>query len=631
MQSGFRIGTALAFLVALALLSAAPAQAGFSSNLVPISAPADVGNTTLGSVAVGPNGDALVAWNEGGVSPLFAKVRRVHADGTLGPELTVSDSTKRGYSPVVAFAPDGRAIISWLEDTAFGQPRFVMARWIAPDDTLGPPVQVRSGGAASDPTGPAAAVTDDGSAIIVWHNQTSTPGPFRKVEARRVNANSTEGNLILPASAAGSQNAQVVPTGGATALLVWSETGGVVAAPVNAADAVGTLQLPAPGSIAFPATAFDRAGHIGLAYRKIDGGIQSVQFRTLTSAGIGGSEQTLETAGVNIGSPDIDMNASGRSLVAWSERPVTGTSVVSSRYIGASGTPDPSLPPVTLAAEAGSAAAAIGGSGDGAVAWSQTATGASTEVFGRTVSGGVASDSAELSGANLGGATPQMEMGTNDVGVAAWGERVSDTPAQTRIFVRQVLPLPTCTDATGEVVQGKPAEVTLACSGVQLGESRIVSPPAHGTLSEPQGGRVTYTPEPRFKGTDTFSFAGTNPGGMGSTHTATITVGKDTVKPKIKRFNISPSEISGKGKAAFGLRYSEAAKAKIKIERRTGCKDKGCKKYEKVGTRRAKGFAVKDKLGLKLKLDPGSYRASATASDPAGNRSKPKRLSFSVR
>ena len=113
--------------------------------------------------------------------------------------------------------------------------------------------------------------------------------------------------------------------------------------------------------------------------------------------------------------------------------------------------------------------------------------------------------------------------------------------------------------------------------------------------------------------------------------TATIEVGKDTVKPKIKRFKISPTEISGKGKAAFALRYSDDDKAKIKIERRTSCHGKGCKKYAKVGTRRAKRFVTEDKLALKLGLDPGSYRATAIATDPAGNRSKSKRLQFSVR
>lgn len=640
MQSRSRIGALLGFLVGLAALAFAPAaQAGFSSQLVPISAPADVGNTSLSSVAVAPNGDALVAWMEGGVSPLFAKVRRIHADGTLGPELTVSDTTKRGFSPVVAFAPDGRAIVAWLEDTTFGQPHFAMARWIAPDDTLGPPVQVRSGSAASDPVSLAVSVTDAGSAIVAWHNQTSTPGPFRKVEARRVNADSTAGNLILPASAAGSQNVQVVPTSGATALLVWSESGGIRAAPVDAADAVGTLQLPAPGSVAFPDTATDRAGHIGLVYRKTDAGVQSMQFRSLTAAGIGGSEQVLEAAGVNIGGPSIDMNASGRSLVAWSERPLTGVSVVNARYVGASGAPEPTTFATDADTDVSAAPAVIGGSGDGAVVWSQSSTDVPTEVFGRTITGGVISDGSRLSGPNLGAGTPQMEMATNDVGAAAWAERVSDTPALTRIFVRQILPPPTCPDVNGKVVQGAPTEIALACTGVQLGEPQIVSPPAHGEVSEPQGGRVVYTPDPRFEGTDTFTFAGTNPGGSGATRTATITVGKDTVRPKIKRFRISPTVIEGKrvagalkpGRAAFGLRYSEPAKAKIKIERRTSCKGKGCKRFATVGTRRAKRFAVRDKVGLKLRLGPGRYRATATATDPAGNRSKPKRLAFSVR
>jgi hypothetical protein len=39
----------------------------------------------------------------------------------------------------------------------------------------------------------------------------------------------------------------------------------------------------------------------------------------------------------------------------------------------------------------------------------------------------------------------------------------------------------------------------------------IVSPPAHGTLSHIEGGRLTYTPKPGYSGTDSFSFAASDP------------------------------------------------------------------------------------------------------------------------
>ena len=113
------VGAMVAGVAALALAFAAPAEAGFSSQLVPISSPAAGGNTVVSDVAAAPSGDALVAWSEGDTSVL-AKVRRIRPDGSLGPELTVSDGSQRAFDPQIAIAADGRALIAWVESISVG-------------------------------------------------------------------------------------------------------------------------------------------------------------------------------------------------------------------------------------------------------------------------------------------------------------------------------------------------------------------------------------------------------------------------------------------------------------------------------------------------------------------------------
>ncbi len=159
---------------------------------------------------------------------------------------------------------------------------------------------------------------------------------------------------------------------------------------------------------------------------------------------------------------------------------------------------------------------------------------------------------------------------------------------------------------------------------------------------------VLYTPQPGFAGDESFLFRGTNRGGPGGVQTARLTVGKDTVKPRVKRFTISRRRVlasawasaKGRGKTTFRLSYSETATATVAVERGRRCGgvagvSRRCRRFKKLGTLRAgrPGLSAKLKLPKRVggkRLRPGRYRATAIATDPAGNRSRPKRLTFSV-
>jgi hypothetical protein len=625
-----RLMTAISVSISAACAVApAAATAGFSSELVPVTDAVPTGNTQVSDVAIAPNGDALVAWSQGDATAVDAKVRRIHSDGTLGPILNVSDGSQpRSFTPKLAVTADGRTLVAWVQNISSGSPSGVRARWIEPDDTLGAPITVRNGGVNSDSGELAAAAMTNGTVMLAFHNFSSTMGPFRRVEARRVDAVGNVGAILAPTSGAGSLSVQVEAASGGAALLSWRE-GAQVAQAISAADGIGGLQGPYANS-ASGVTSADGNDHFHLLYR--EGSPGSLKYRPLSPSGASGTEQTIDANSPSAGYA-IATNAANRSVALWTKTATPGQQDVNARIIEANGLPAASTSTTSVPTESlGSVVGGITGDGQVPLAWSQTSGGV-TSLAGRVLSAD--GDTAPTTLSGTGNASSQRAtVADSGLGVVAWAERLdpTDPNSNSRILLRQILPRPTCADATGQVIQGRPTRLDLACSGVQLEAPAIVAPPEHGTVAAPAADQsVVYTPEPGFDGTDSFTFTAVNRGGPGAVQRATIDVGADIVRPKIKRFKLTK-----KGKRKFKLRYSEPATAKILIERRacTG-ERKRCRKFERVGRLRARKLADKAKVPLKARIggsriSAGSYRATAVASDAAKNRSKPRQLRFTV-
>jgi hypothetical protein len=203
------------------------------------------------------------------------------------------------------------------------------------------------------------------------------------------------------------------------------------------------------------------------------------------------------------------------------------------------------------------------------------------------------------------------------------------------VRARQFLPPPECPDASATVVQGRPTTVTLACQGPQVGAPEVLTQPAEGALGAVDGpaGRVVYTPRPGFAGVDSFTFRGRNPGGPGPVRTARITVGRDTVAPRIAAFALNAPRVRLRmsyrrppaRRPAFALRVSEAATLTVMVLR----KRRGA--FRAVRTLRTAGPVTSASLRLPRRgLVPGAYRATAVARDLAGNRSAARRIGFVV-
>jgi DNA-binding beta-propeller fold protein YncE len=106
----------------------------------------------------------------------------------------------------------------------------------------------------------------------------------------------------------------------------------------------------------------------------------------------------------------------------------------------------------------------------------------------------------------------------------------------------------------------------------------------------------------------------------------------ERVPPLISGFTVSPRRIRTNGRSSFRFRLSERATARIVIERISP----GRRAARRLGTLTFRNRpAALNRITFRGRirgraLPNGSYRATITATDPAGNRSRPRRAGFRV-
>jgi TolB protein len=128
-----------------------------------------------------------------------------------------------------------------------------------------------------------------------------------------------------------------------------------------------------------------------------------------------------------------------------------------------------------------------------------------------------------------------------------------------------------------------------------------------------------------------------------------IAASRDTTAPVISRARVKPKRfavakrktprVARKRKPKRGTKFiftlSEAASTKITIARKQRVKRKRTRFVKKLTLTRSKTKKGVNRVKFtgrvgKKRLRPGTYRATLVATDPSGNRSKPKRLRFKV-
>ena len=206
---------------------------------------------------------------------------------------------------------------------------------------------------------------------------------------------------------------------------------------------------------------------------------------------------------------------------------------------------------------------------------------------------------------------------------------------------------PVCTDSTATTQFRTPVTVDLTCTdanGNPLSFS-IVDQPDNGTLSAVSNGKVTYTPNNRFSGNDTFTFKAND--GTADSNTATMTIKvlsraespnynqkrkpritakarprRDTTKPFIFRVQgrlLRPKGISKADACKGTVRIIAKKRGKTVAKRRTGIKST-CKYKARVKLRKSAGKRGKVKFHVKFLGNDRLLTASARTSAKFGKK-----------
>jgi hypothetical protein len=140
--------------------------AGGGPSAPPLALGGEQGPAYAGPVAASAGDSVLAAYlqlDENGKTAV--RVATVTADGAVGPGITVIDGIDGLISPQLAFAGDGEggALVGWVSESPNGPRAFV--RRLHADGTLGPRVQL---GAADNTARLTVALLPDGTARVLW-------------------------------------------------------------------------------------------------------------------------------------------------------------------------------------------------------------------------------------------------------------------------------------------------------------------------------------------------------------------------------------------------------------------------------------------------------------------------------
>jgi PKD domain-containing protein len=210
----------IAGVVAGLLLGSVPAALADPPWLAPfdLAAPSVAGTSGAPAVAVAPDGSAVIAFlqPDGAINRVVAASRA--PGGSFGPAVPISDDTVSATSPKAGIDPQGNATIAWTTATAV-----VQAAYRPAGRSWGP---VESLGAADDGNPPALAVGANGGAAVGWAADVPSATQTAQVAVRTPGASTFAAPLSASSATMPYPNAS---WGVFTPGLAMDASGGVIA------------------------------------------------------------------------------------------------------------------------------------------------------------------------------------------------------------------------------------------------------------------------------------------------------------------------------------------------------------------------------------------------------------------
>ncbi len=391
-------------------------------------------NSRYPTVAVGPTGDAFVAWkrDSGGVYDAWAK--SLNASTGWQPEGTIESVDGDVGNPQVAVSANGSFMVAWDQvSPGNGDCGVYVRKWI-------PGSNMTSALRLNDPSafgyGPAVAMDQSGNACVAW---TEFVGTYTEIKASRFTAATGTWSAPQVLSTAGALPAQALwpviamdPTGNTA--VVWIQTTdptngpfslhGAFCTPAGGWSSPGNLQAGSGDVDPNCALAMSATGGFLAWAETMDGG---TSYQVYTRRWVAGSmviDAPVRVSGASevAYSPKVALDAQGNAWLAWEQMIGSSWGLVTSRFTPSAGwSTTPQILP-TGAGQAGNVRLSMNTSGSAAMIWQQMNDGSQWSINGSLCpAGGNWGIPALLETSNAGHAySPEVHMGANGQAVAVW-------------------------------------------------------------------------------------------------------------------------------------------------------------------------------------------------------------------
>ena len=382
-------------------------------------------------VVVDSAGTATVAWYGSNGTDIRVKARRIAADGTRGPVMTLSRPGTSAAYPRMAIDPQGRVWVVWhiAEQGAISQ---VEAVRLAADGKPGEVITL------SQPTEnsfyPQVAIDSRGVATFVWQTERTS----NRIQVRRVFADGVVGELVtLDDDAFIVRDPQIAIDSADRATVVWSRQdgdpldngfrNGTIRAVQLAADGTpGPARvLSPPNDDSFrPQVAVDPLGRATVVWTTINGLVSS----RLAEDGTVSPPLVLSGPDGAIDAAALAVDALGRALVAWN--PADGANLHLLR-LGADRVPEPvaSFAAAGITTRSGPALA-VDSQNRATLVWAGFDNGNERALAVRMESDGTLSRISRVSGAGDITDVQDIAVGPGDALTIAWSRDVGSTGAR---------------------------------------------------------------------------------------------------------------------------------------------------------------------------------------------------------
>jgi hypothetical protein len=298
-------------------------------------------------IAYAANDQAMAVWLQRDAAVDNVWARRYDATtGTWGTAVLIeTDDTGDAYHPKVAFDASGNGMMVWYQfdglNTSIWASRFTNATQIWSAATL---IETSSAGNA---VAPQVAFDASGNALAVWDQ---SDGTRDNIWANRYNGSTGlwgTAALIENIATGNAGDPQPAFDGAGNAFVVWQQSDGtrnnIWANRYNATTGLwgtpGLLESDNTGPANFPQIAMDSSGFAWAVWQQSDGTRTNIWANRYNAfAGTWGVATLLENETGTAFAPQLAMNASGNTMVVWSQNLIPSIDTVARHFDASTGT-----------------------------------------------------------------------------------------------------------------------------------------------------------------------------------------------------------------------------------------------------------------------------------------------------